>query len=351
MLKNYLCIFLLSICLVVVNFFIEPNSVKIKEYNDIQKELEDKTVTINSINPVDTNFSDLLFLKKSLQDAEIVLLGEQQHGDGATFMAKSRLIKFLHQEMGFDVLIYESGLFDCSCLWDTLKREEIFNPDIFSDALFSFWCQSEETQPLLNYIIEKVNTKNELEINGCDLQFSGKITGSERKEQLINYFNEYKEFDKDKYKNFFESLDGFWKVHYGKINLSKQNELLYEIKDLNSLITKKGTLSRKDSIFDRYLSNIHDYYRYKLKFKGNSLAQINIRDSVMANNIIWLKSNFYRNRKIIIWAANSHIISNPWELEYYDGYRRMGDFIKEKYKNHCYINIIRANHFHIAYWL
>lgn len=61
----------------------------------------------------DEDFSDLMPLKALIGSARVVALGEQSHGDGSTFKAKCRLVRFLHQEMNFDVLAWESGLFDC----------------------------------------------------------------------------------------------------------------------------------------------------------------------------------------------------------------------------------------------
>ena len=40
-------------------------------------------------------------------------LGESGHGVREFNLAKVRLIRFLHEEMGFDVLAFESGLFEC----------------------------------------------------------------------------------------------------------------------------------------------------------------------------------------------------------------------------------------------
>src|SRR5690606_14693133 len=39
---------------------------------------------------------DLRALERAIGDARIVLLGEQNHGDGATFMTKARIVEHLH---------------------------------------------------------------------------------------------------------------------------------------------------------------------------------------------------------------------------------------------------------------
>src|SRR5688572_14029768 len=69
--------------------------------------LKEHAIGLKSIDPGDEDFSDLEPLRKAIGAARIVQLGEQSHGDGATFHAKARLIKFLHQKMGFDVLAME----------------------------------------------------------------------------------------------------------------------------------------------------------------------------------------------------------------------------------------------------
>ena len=342
--KKYLSVILFTLTLLATAIISRSHSVSISNNDELRKELNNETHIINSINPLDTNFADFIFLKEKIKDVDIIMLGEQQHGDGATFKAKSRMIKFLHKEMGFDVLVYESGLFDCTTLWDTLKQKEVLKPELFRKGLFWFWCESEETQPLLNYIIENVNTDNELEINGCDLQFSGAIKLSERKAQLIEYFNDYKEFNKDNYSIFLKSLDEFWKITYGEISVKEPNKLFGEIKSLRELIINKEILNRKDSIFSQYMSNIYDNYFDAIMNKDNILCQIKYRDSIMANNVFWLKNNIYKNRKIIIWAANSHIISNHSNNERLKGYTRMGEYIKHKYKESCYVMNFTSNY-------
>jgi erythromycin esterase len=75
--------------------------------------LEDKT----SQNPY-----DLESLRELIADMRIVLLGEQTHGDGATFDAKVELIKFLHDELGFDIVAFESPLYGISIKQTSFRR-------------------------------------------------------------------------------------------------------------------------------------------------------------------------------------------------------------------------------------
>ena len=88
------------------------------------KWLQDNAIHLSSIDPNNTDFADLRPLENVIKNTKVVMLGEQSHGDGTTFLAKVRLIKFLHQELGFDVLAFESGLYDCNKVWTEIKIEE-----------------------------------------------------------------------------------------------------------------------------------------------------------------------------------------------------------------------------------
>src|SRR5690606_14206214 len=67
---------------------------------------------VRSIDGADEDFTDLEPLAGAIGAARVVQLGEPSHGAGAAFSAKARLCKFLHQRLGFDVLVWESGLYD-----------------------------------------------------------------------------------------------------------------------------------------------------------------------------------------------------------------------------------------------
>src|SRR5262245_42055627 len=119
--------------------------------------LKQHAIPLRSIDPTDEDFTDLEPLRAAIGDARIVQLGEQSHGDGATFHAKARLIKFLHQKMGFDVLAFESSLYDCSKAWEALKRGD--QPlEAFQQGVFGIWTGSEQVQPLIEYVSKAAKT-------------------------------------------------------------------------------------------------------------------------------------------------------------------------------------------------
>ena len=90
----------------------------IKEY------VSAKTVAINTIEPDSTNYADLQPIGDAIGNDRLVLLGEQDHGDAPTFLAKTRLIKYLHEKKGFNVLAFESDFFGLNDGWDKLRKEK-----------------------------------------------------------------------------------------------------------------------------------------------------------------------------------------------------------------------------------
>src|SRR5690348_11659139 len=100
--------------LIVLLFPISIKAQGIEEY------VRNHTSAIQTIDPDQTNFADLLPIGKAIGDARIVFLGEHDHGDAPTFLAKTRLIKYLHEQMGFDVLAFESDFYALTQGWDHL---------------------------------------------------------------------------------------------------------------------------------------------------------------------------------------------------------------------------------------
>jgi len=81
---------------------------------------------------------DLRPLGKLLKGVRIVLLGEASHFDGTDFLAKTRLIKFLHTELGFDVLAFRGGNLSDEAAWQAF-RTGVDPQEAFSKGAFWMW--------------------------------------------------------------------------------------------------------------------------------------------------------------------------------------------------------------------
>jgi erythromycin esterase-like protein len=112
--------------------------------------VEREGVPFRSIDPADDDFSDLMPLVSSIGKARVVLLGEQSHWDGATFQVKVRLIRFLHTMMGFDVLAWESGTYDCAVAEALLHSNKPVEEAAIAGIQPNIWLRASRCAPSLN---------------------------------------------------------------------------------------------------------------------------------------------------------------------------------------------------------
>jgi len=304
-------------------------------------ELNDYVRVIESISPSDTEFHDLEFLREILKDKQIIMLGEQTHKDGATFLAKSRLIKFLHKELGFDVLIYETGFYDTENLWKSLKNNAYNNLTDFSKALYPFWYMNQETEEILEYIVERISTENEIQISGLDVQFSGQIGDQERDSLLTQYLYSRPEINATKYPAFF-SIKHEYSNYANKwvadqLSATKKDSILKDINSINKLYASDSLKSSKDLLYSRFFKNIEVLYTYSWNYDIGEDIRFHIRDSAMAENFIWLKENKFKNNKVIVWAANLHTSYDNYSYNPVPAkFTSMGEYIKKEYGGQCY---------------
>ena len=117
--------------------------------NLIRRYVNEKSVPVTTIEPDSNNYKDLEPIGNAIGDDRIVMLGEQSHGDAPTFLAKTRLIKYLHEKKGFNVLAFESDFFGLNDGWERINKTGPGIIDFIMDNVYGVWTLCNTTSDLL----------------------------------------------------------------------------------------------------------------------------------------------------------------------------------------------------------
>ncbi|HLY02316.1 MAG TPA: erythromycin esterase family protein [Candidatus Cybelea sp.] len=310
-------------------------------------------VTVRSISPDDRDFSDLEPLRQAIGSRQIVMLGEESHGDGATFLAKTRLIEFLHERMGFNVLAFESGFYDMHRAWEDLTSGTDSLQAIRS-GVFGIWTNSQQTQPLWRYIGSQSRTAKPLLLAGIDSQF----TSTASTQHFLADFNEVLD-DLPQDSQLVSArtraasvLASYFAIRgKGRAGLASfQKETTIADRALFYIALEKiRARLEKQEYSDPLKAARRDYWvqalastsklmewLWEVDFKNVdddpkakiNYAAFNLRDQQMGENLVWLAHNEFAGQKIIVWAATSHEMRHrEYFTTEYTGYIPMGDWV------------------------
>ncbi|MFL5329811.1 MAG: alpha/beta fold hydrolase [Gemmataceae bacterium] len=278
--------------------------------------LKSHTAPLRTINPTDEDFADLEPIGKAIGDSRIVFLSEQSHGDGATFHARTRLIKYLHQKCGFDVLAFESGLYDCRKAWELLREGKMPAHDAISQGVFGIWTNAQELQPMFQYIGDQARQPRPLEICGFDCQFTGPASRRFLGDDIAALMKKLPA----------DSLTPAQRdaVAQGLKHLARpgagasgpQDEAFAALRKALASAQPSETLPVSELAYWRQFTDslialsALDAAR-KPDAEGNP---INLRDIQMGKNLVWLAHDVYPKRKIIVWAAAFHLMRNQSQV-------------------------------------
>lgn len=306
-----------------LTFFVSILITFIAEAQITQDGLSGNLTGIKSIDISDDDFSGYEILAQKIGDARIVMLGEQTHGHGTTFTAKSKIIKYLVENMGFDVVAFESSFYEMNKLWDS-DIEFVEKLDSTKREIYGIWSDREETIPFFNYVKER-------NINGKRLDLTGFDCKHEMPYGQKNYVNDLHTF-----------------LLRNQLKIINDNEYPKFKTILQTLVKLKDDF--KDDItsipnpddfrlFNRFLDSIPSQlirlpHSYETEFWGQEvkslkkearscwilsksigISRLVARDSAMAENLLWLASTKFKGRKIIVWAASFHIAKNKEKFE------------------------------------
>lgn len=279
--------------------------------------LRENAVPVRSIDPADEDFADLMPLVRVIGRARVVQLGEASHGDGATFLAKARLIRFLHQKMGFDVLAWEVGIADAPFL-DAALRSDVPLPEAGAQALYGIWRGSREVMPTLEYVRSTWRTTRPIRTVGFDSRISVPRNRSERWPAAVF--------------GFFDRLDPRLISAQERADLTamavglvpaeyyeKPGERTYNRELPKRLIATID--ERRSDLLVHWPPEEIGYIRQTLvslmamdRALPGSLVQPGpdgySRDTAMAENLLWWLNGPLKDRKVIVWAHNYHVMED-----------------------------------------
>ena len=271
------------------------------------------TVEIDSIDPANEDFGDLEPLKALIGDARVVVLGEQSHGDGPVFLCKARLVKFLHQEMGFDVLCWESGLLGCELMNEQIADASVPIGEAF-DGVFGIWTLSSQVHPTMEYARLSHQTDRPLIQAGFDAQLTSPRLGEALAERIEALGAPDDEASALVRQAFGPTRD---------LSVETLTSLAEALDALDAWLETQ-TLDEEAAFTRRVCGDAAWFARMMIaRLEGKTMQDdpdmFNERDRRMGDNLVYLANERYEGRKIIVWAATRHMVHRQKEIIYPDG--------------------------------
>lgn len=283
--------------------------------------LRDNAVAVHTIDPADAHFDDLDALRDVIGDARIVLLAEPSHLVGSAFLAKSRIVRFLHERMGFDVLAWESGLHAVPRAWQQVRAGAPAHEPM-GRGVFGVWSRLAELDPLEDYIEARARTDRPLEITGFDSQVPHPLS----RELLVSDLRAFARR---------LGLPDSVLADSGTLALGLQGMTRYEapgddaLHALAALRTAAMAAAADDTtlatayglqLLQSLVAEAHSLRGWQpgqpvIGGPAGGWPDANIRDFQMAENLVWLAQRAYPGRKIVVWAAASHVMKPGGDID------------------------------------
>jgi erythromycin esterase len=275
-------------------------------------------------------FSDLQFLKPLLAGKRVVQLGESAHGAGEFSLAKVRIIKFLHQQMGYDVIAFESSLPQCYLADQAIGTARPI--EVMKQCIFPVW-HSNEALALFDYLDATRKSGRRLTLAGFDTQDSSNAPGAElvigKMLELAGWpraaelaASESALFKRTAKDPLAPALAARLAAYY--------NDAAAELENKRARMVKAGADSARLEVAIRSARS-----RAVLATQFAATATVDsygARDLGMADNLDFLLDTLYPGRKVIVWAHNAHITYERAP----NAAKTMGNYVGERRKAEVY---------------
>ena len=272
------------------------------EYGFAASDAAGSLAPLRTIDASDHQFDDLAAFGRAVGDARVVVLGEQTHGEGNVYALKVRLVEYLHEVKGFNVLALESGFFDGARVNQAAAAGKPLR-DAAVGSLFFMYANSRQVKPVFDYIDSTRRSAQPMWLTTFNSQMSGLDSQRFLLSDLVAELQR-RHVDlpqQPAWRPFAAEVDTL--LHLTPHTQTfEQQQAFY------------NTLARIDAVFAHEQSANSRFWHQVLVSLDNQAQsawslndlQHEVREAGMARNMRWLLQQQYPQQKVIVWTYVGH---------------------------------------------
>jgi erythromycin esterase len=258
-----------------------------------------------------SSLDDLEPLRAMVGDARVVALGEATHGTREFFLMKGRILRFLVERMGFDAFAIEATWPEANRLDHYVRTGEGDPAQLLSGLYFWTW-NTEEVLAMIEWMREYNAAGGSVGFYGFDMQFPGMA--------IHNVLSFVERTDADALLEFSTLLrcleifgndarGGFPPARYQTQPLALRDACHADLTAAHDTLAARRAMYEAASSPAEFASALQSA-RVAIQYEEVSSGRRS-RDAAMAENSIWLLDQLGPDARIVLWAHNFHISTQP----------------------------------------
>lgn len=283
---------------------------------------------VNALNeiaiPLNANLSfdkgDFAKVRRSLDHATVIGLGENSHGSGTVYKSKLEMLKLLVQEMHYTVFALEAPVYALDQINTYVLGGEGTLNDAVENLVYKLW-QVDEFADIITWAREyNAHAKAQVKFFGIDMQ-----SGKDELAYVVRFAEKYDSILFQQLKPLQLKLQGTNLTEHEWSDLYRKMDEAYKTLESRSYGSDKVAAAESTRIKRYMLVTLQS-----ITMNIHAVPQKS-RDQFMAENVYWISQYLAPGEKIIVSAENDHVTRLNGRMGFY-----LGQIFKENYLNIAY---------------
>lgn len=309
-----------------------------------EKKLATPITPLRSFTLDDTDYSDLKEFGAAVGDARYVILGEKTHGEGNVFALKTRLVRYLHEELGFEVLAIESGLYEGAKINEQRNAGKPLR-ELAPGNIFFMYSTTKEVIPLFDYLDEQRKAGKPMALATFDSQHSGKMSQDSLMVDLANYLmRQQSDIPRSiAWRHFAAHSNSLLRMVRTAPPPEEQQRFFIVLDRIEQQLKKNFVLNPTFPNDPNFWLRITASLRSQAKafWLPEAIPNYNApRELAMADNMLWLLEKQYPHKKVVIWAHDFH----GQKVPLFPGMKGMLNMVREKIPGEHFYHVYFTGH-------